>query len=287
MPLKTAIKAQRSNTAMIAKHDNVAVVAKRGDTIIEVMFAFAIFTMVAIVSVMIMNSGIAASERSLELVTARNELNAQAEALRFIHSSYIAEMNLPHCAEGANVAANGDKCQQYEGLWNEIISDARLSATSNSPDKRYSIETPLRSCKDVYEEKDGQRNLLYQNNAFVINTRELLSENGRAQSIVRARSANGNSIFVEPLLGARLLYGNSYSSDTSADHMSDSGALVGYTTLLRAEGIWIVAVEGPRLGTATTPQYYDFYIDTCWYGAGASSPTTLDAVVRLYNPQGS
>lgn len=58
--------------------------AKRGDTIIEVMFAFAIFTMVAIVTVSMMNLGLATSERSLELVTARNELNAQAEALRFV-----------------------------------------------------------------------------------------------------------------------------------------------------------------------------------------------------------
>lgn len=260
--------------------------AKRGDTIIEVMFAFAIFTMVAIVSVMIMNSGIAASERSLELVVARNELNAQAEALRFIHSSYIAEMNLPKCEEGSNLAANGDRCQQYEGLWNEITSGARLSASSVS-DNRYSIPTPITRCSEVYEADNGRKNLLYENNAFVINTRELLSENGTAKSIVRAKSVNGESIFVEPLLGARLLYGNGLSSDNSADHMSDSGMLVEYTNLLRAEGIWIVAVEGPRLGTYTAPQYYDFYIDTCWYGAGASSPTTLDTVVRLYNPQGS
>ena len=73
--------------------------AKRGDTIIEVMFAFAIFTMVAIVTVSMMNLGLATSERSLELVTARNELNAQAEALRFVHSSYISELTLPSCDE--------------------------------------------------------------------------------------------------------------------------------------------------------------------------------------------
>lgn len=258
---------------------------KRGDTIIEVMLAFVIFSMVAIVSVMIMNSGIAASERSLELVTARNELNAQAEALRFIHSSYIAEMSLPECGDG-NVSASGGTCQQYKGLWEEIIGGARLSASSTSDD-RYSIPMPITNCKEVYEEKDGRRNLLYQNNAFVINTRELLSENGISKSIVRATGTNGNSIFVEPMLGARLLYSRAGRTDNSSDHVSDSGELVQYRNLLRAEGIWIVAVEGPRRSSTSPPQYYDFFIDTCWYGAGANSPTTLDAVVRLYNPQGS
>ena len=55
---------------------------KRGDTIIEVMFAIAIFGLVAILSISSMNRGVVTAETTLEATTARDELNAQAEALR-------------------------------------------------------------------------------------------------------------------------------------------------------------------------------------------------------------
>lgn len=77
------------------------------------MIAFAILSLVSIVTVTTMNMGVATNEQSLELVTARSELNAQAEALRFIHSSYISELTLPRCSE----VSTGEKCQQYRDLW--------------------------------------------------------------------------------------------------------------------------------------------------------------------------
>ena len=83
---------------------------RRGDTLIEVMFAIAVFSMVAVISISMMNAGVASGERSLELVTARNELNAQAEILRFIHSSYVSELTLPKCTN--ELISKGEKCQQ-------------------------------------------------------------------------------------------------------------------------------------------------------------------------------
>ena len=64
---------------------------KTGDTLIEVMFAVAIFSMVAISAVAVMNSGMSNAQGTLESTMARNEIDAQAEALRFIQSSYVAE----------------------------------------------------------------------------------------------------------------------------------------------------------------------------------------------------
>ena len=63
----------------------------RGDTIIEVILALTIFSLVTVITITMMNLGIANAENALEVTTARNELNAQAEALRFIHSSYISK----------------------------------------------------------------------------------------------------------------------------------------------------------------------------------------------------
>ena len=64
--------------------------SQKGDTIIEVMFAFAIFALVAVGSLTIMNQGIAAAQRSLEITLVRAQIDAQAEAIRFIHQAYVA-----------------------------------------------------------------------------------------------------------------------------------------------------------------------------------------------------
>src|SRR6476661_972947 len=64
--------------------------AQRGDTIIEVMFAVAIFAMVAVGCLSIMNQGMATAQRSLEVTLVRQQMDAQAEALRYIHQAYVA-----------------------------------------------------------------------------------------------------------------------------------------------------------------------------------------------------
>ncbi len=260
---------------------------KRGDTIIEVMLAFAVFALIAVLSVSMMNMGLSTGERSLELVTARNELNAQAEALRFIHSSYIAEDSLPKC----NEVEQGKPCQQYAVLWDAITQGARSSSANEGDPDRFDIEYPLDACHTVYEEGNAR---LIRNNAFIINTRQLLA-NGidtdygmLRDAVIRASTSNTN-IFVEPTLNARIIY----TRDTGVDSEDDNSTInLGgskmqeYLRVAKVEGIWVVAVAGPRNRTSE-PQYYDFYIETCWYGSNSPAPSSLDAVIRLYNPKGA
>lgn len=63
---------------------------QRGDTIIEVMFAVAIFSMVAISSMGLMSNGTSIAQRSLEITLVRQQIDAQAEALRYVHHAYVA-----------------------------------------------------------------------------------------------------------------------------------------------------------------------------------------------------
>ncbi|HEU5121799.1 MAG TPA: hypothetical protein VFT59_03055 [Candidatus Saccharimonadales bacterium] len=63
---------------------------ERGDTIIEVLFAVTVFALVAVGSMAIMNQGTAASQRALEITLVRQQVDAQAQALRYIHQSYVA-----------------------------------------------------------------------------------------------------------------------------------------------------------------------------------------------------
>lgn len=63
--------------------------SRQGDTIIEVLFAFAVFALVAVGAFSIMNRGTATTQRSLEITQVRQEMDAQAATLRFLHDAYI------------------------------------------------------------------------------------------------------------------------------------------------------------------------------------------------------
>lgn len=274
--------------------------AKRGDTIIEVMFAIAVFSLVAVLTIAMMNLGTANAEGSLELTTARHELNAQAEALRFVHSAYVAELALPTC--NATILGKGEKCQQYKELWESIISHARTSNTSDSAQQSIiDITNTLNNsdtstgpnyngaigCQRAYEPGvfEGS-SLLVKNDAFVLNVRDLsIAVDSGSNSLINPTraiiSATGGTSdkFVPAPLGARIIYANSSVSPTKT---TEDGFAVrnNYNQIAQVEGIWVVAIQGE----GTPAPFYDFYIQTCWNSPSSLSPTILDTVIRLYNP---
>ena len=79
---------------------------QRGDTIIEVLFATTIFSMVAVGTLSIMNQGTAMAQRALEINLVREQVDAQADALRFLNHAYAADY-------GKNGTATT--------RWNEVI----------------------------------------------------------------------------------------------------------------------------------------------------------------------
>ena len=66
-----------------------------------------------------MNDGINTAQRTLESQMARNEIDAQAEALRYIHDNYVAEYG------GTNVSS------QYQKIWKAIVSMASAPSKVN------------------------------------------------------------------------------------------------------------------------------------------------------------
>lgn len=271
---------------------------RRGDTIIEVMMAIAIFSLVAILSIAMMNLGVNNAQNALELSVARNEINAQAEALRYVHSSYISEMTLPTLAE---LNGSKEKYQQYADLWNTIVSNALDPETAKSTgllDMAELLNNSVDSdkfstygCARAYEDVGGTT-LLQKANAFVLNTRNL-SEGGRNginvdYSYVSARAMrdDGKPVFVDAPLNARIIYRSGH--EQSVDEMGEikdsttqftDGAVI-YDQVYQVEGLWVIAVKEK----SERPKYYDFYIESCWFGPNTKSPTTLDTVIRLYNP---
>jgi len=68
---------------MLVRHE-------KGDTLIEVLFAVTVFSLVIVGSLSLMNQGLAASQRALEITQVREQIDGQAETLRFMHDSYVA-----------------------------------------------------------------------------------------------------------------------------------------------------------------------------------------------------
>lgn len=61
-----------------------------GDTLIEVLFAVTVFALVVVGALSLMNQGTATSTRSLQITLVRQEIDNQAETLRFLSSSYVS-----------------------------------------------------------------------------------------------------------------------------------------------------------------------------------------------------
>lgn len=73
---------------MLARHS--AKTTSKGDTLIEVLVAFSVFSLAVVGAVAVMNQGSYLAQRSLETTLVSNELSAQAESLRFLHDAYLA-----------------------------------------------------------------------------------------------------------------------------------------------------------------------------------------------------
>jgi type II secretory pathway pseudopilin PulG len=113
-----------------------------GDTIIEVMFAFAIFALVAVSSLTIMNQGIAAAQRSLEITLVRAQMDAQAEAIRYVHQAYVAAYQKDGAAP-IGVAAEWPKMtSKTTGKGAEEASDFGVTNGTVCPDLS-AIERPF------------------------------------------------------------------------------------------------------------------------------------------------
>lgn len=63
----------------------------RGDTLIEVILAVSIFSFVAVSALTLMNNGLSMAQRSLETTLVRQQIDSQAEMLRYLSQSEVAE----------------------------------------------------------------------------------------------------------------------------------------------------------------------------------------------------
>ena len=251
---------------------------KKGDTLIEVMLAVGIFSMIAISIAAVMSNGTSGAQTALESTIAREEIDTQAEALRFIQSAYIADKNSNN--------------QRFVKLWKKITENANnlSSEYSENEEKNILLNYAPNDCKQLYDiNKDSGLSIIQQQKAFIINPRMLNSfkEEDVNKVYVEAKADIDNTnaaIFSSASTYPRLIFGID-----QGQLVEDPSYSTANNTLSRAEGIYVIAVKDDKTTNivgedSKTSAFYDFYIRTCWYGSGSDEPSTISTLIRLYDP---
>lgn len=245
---------------------------KKGDTLVEVALAIGIFSMVAIAVVSVVNSSTSSAQSALEVTITREEIDAQAEALRFIHDSYSV-------GDDTGSASSLSSNTIYSDIWNKIISLARsVPLDGGSAELEYQPST----CEELYAD-DGA--WLKERGAFIINTRNLAGKN--VNEIVYA--AKDNSGFFSPAVTYPRVLHSTTDKNQNTSSLIEQGR---GSEFYGAEGIFVIPTKYERSavivtssGAVNRTDFYDFYVRTCWFGPGADRPTTISTVVRLYDPK--
>lgn len=238
-------------------------VGKKGDTLVEVTLAVGIFSMVAISIVSVINGSTSSAQTALEATLTREEIDAQAEALRFIHASANTE----------------DGEGPYHKIWKKI-TELALDNNDGNIDNY-----PPSTCDTLYTDSSS-----ISSNAFVVDTHRLSSINVStdlstvADNAIKQKSGSG-SLFQQATTYPHLVYtyGDSDNVGSLAEEGTDDAL-----TLKYVDGIYVLAVKDKGTNIVgkrdPIPAYYDFYIRTCWYGAGERKASTISTVIRLNNP---
>lgn len=273
------------------------------------MFAVGIFGLVAVSTIALMNSGLASVQNALEVTMARQEIDAQAEVLRFVHDAYLTEPDIVDTSVDPPLQINN-----YRKLWQAITAKAYYTSSSIDSvlvEDNFFFNRAIdnrSNCNSIFQttESKGTDSFGIPKRSFVINPRALdrlattdaLLDTDIAKILI---SANDLSINYFSLASTypRLLYGVSSDEGPLSDaYVDSSGTAVTTkastnTNLSSAEGIWVTAIasksglqcydadgnpDGP-----IRPDFYDFYIQTCWDTMNGNA-SVISSTVRLFNP---
>ena len=166
---------------------------KKGDTLIEVTLAVGIFSMIAIAIVAVMSNGTAGAQTALETTLAREEIDAQAEALRFIHDAAAADK------DSANSNSRDDNSSFYN-LWNKyIVKDAHSTREDVTKDititylldsKPYDTKADLEMA--VNELNDGTHQVKYKVSYKKDSTSSPITTTSLSRSIIITKNSDDN-----------------------------------------------------------------------------------------------
>ena len=267
----------------------------KGDTLIEVMFAMGIFGLASVGTISLMNKGLANAQNTLEVAMARQEIDTQAEVLRFLHNAYILtkdELSEEPCKDP----------KSYRDIWKCITTnytyphdaDHTNEWVTHEDSEFYTRTTVMgESCDELYR-LSGNDSFSIPNKSFVLNPRRLGSAEldiTDLKKIITDSETIGTSGTYP-----RLIYEGSENDNLSDATITNNIMKLGSDTnktIEKSEGIWITGVaseSGINCKKEDSnefefrPDYYDFHIKTCWDSVASDMASTINTTVRLFNP---
>jgi type II secretory pathway pseudopilin PulG len=115
--------------------------ANKGDTLIEVLFAVTVFSLIVVGSLSIMNQGLAAAQRSLEITQVRQEIDGQAETLRFLHDSYVSVYQSGVTSAGlTGPARQWALIMEQSSVANAQPFDTNLAVCPSAPNRSFVVD---------------------------------------------------------------------------------------------------------------------------------------------------
>lgn len=115
----------------------------RGDTIIEVVLAFAIFSLAAVGTMALLNAGVATTQRNLEITLVRQQVDAQAEILRYLRDT--KNNRWQELISPANIVTNplslSESCRPLGGLTQAFYMKPTISANPGTTPTVYTRQT--------------------------------------------------------------------------------------------------------------------------------------------------
>jgi len=116
---------------------------QRGDTLVEVLMAIVIMSMVIVGALTIMSRGLAAAQIALEHSEVRLSINSQIEVLRFARDSYIKNNTDPSAAQwSAIVAASNANPITYDSSCTVSSGKQPFYMTKNGTQVTRNVYTP-------------------------------------------------------------------------------------------------------------------------------------------------
>lgn len=102
-----------------------------GDTLIEVLFAITVFSLVVVSALAIMNQGSAAAQRSLETTLVRQQIDMEADTLRYLHEAYVTNYQAGY-STNPKLTLAGATGEYYKIVQSVIATGAKSASDFNT-----------------------------------------------------------------------------------------------------------------------------------------------------------
>lgn len=106
---------------MLKSQHHLQIKNNRGDTLIEVLLAITVLSLVIVMAMSLMNQGTTASIRSLQITVVRQEIDNQAEALRYLNTAFVAAYSPEQPLVPGSAAA------EYAGILSRIKDNQKVN----------------------------------------------------------------------------------------------------------------------------------------------------------------